>query len=86
MEVMVTYGQTVSVDEAAVETFRLALQKDGKARLLKTIFEKTIRWTMQPQASEIIRGSKLSDRLRGLWAKCQIVTARTPSVTVRAKA
>ena len=85
-EIVVTYGQSVSIDAAAVENFRLALQRAKKARLLRTIFEKTIRWTLQPQASEVIRGSKLSDRLRGLAMKCEVITAKTPSVTVRAKA
>lgn len=44
-----------------------------------------IRWTLQPQASEVVRGSKLSDRLRGLAAKCWLTKANTPRVIVREK-
>jgi hypothetical protein len=84
-EIMVTYSSSVSIDDVAVENFRVALQKAKKVRLLKAIFEKTIRWTMQPQASEVIRGSKLTDRLLGLAMKCEVITPKTPSVTVRAK-
>ena len=85
-EIMVSYGGSTTTDAVAVEQFRLALVKAKKARLLRAIFEKTIRWTLQPQASEIIRGSELSDRLRGLAALCQVYSPKTPSVTVRAKA
>lgn len=82
-ELMVTYSSSTSVDAAAVETFRLALKKASKARLLGRLFQKSIRWDLQPQAGEIVRGSVLSDKLRGLWAKCHIVTPKTPSVKVR---
>ena len=84
-EAVVTFGQTVSIDAAAVENFRLALVKEDKPRLLKKLFDKTIRWTLNPQASEFVRGEKLSDRLRSLFAKCQVVKERTPTLTVRMK-
>lgn len=84
-EIVVSYGQSVSVDAAAVEKFRLALVKENKARLLKTLFEKTVRWTLQPQASDLVRGSKLSDKLRSLAAQCWITKAQTPRVQVREK-
>ena len=85
-EVMVTTGQSVSIDAAAVETFREALVKADQPRLLKKLFEKTIRWTLHPQASELVRGEKLSDKLRSLFAKCEVVKAKTPSLNVREKA
>jgi hypothetical protein len=84
-EVMVTYGQSVSIDAAAVENFREALKQAKQSRLLNTIFQKTIRWTLQPQASELIRGSRLTDKMRALAAKCEVIKPKTPSVTVRAK-
>ena len=85
-EAVVTFGQSVSIDAAAVENFQLALVKEDKPRLLKKLFDKTIRWTLNPQASEFVRGEKLSDRLRSLFAKCQVVKERTPTLTVRMKA
>lgn len=85
-EVMVTFGQSVSIDASAVETFRDALAKADQPRLLKKLFDKTIRWTLHPQASEIVRGEKLSDKLRSLFAKCQVVKERSPSLQVREKA
>ena len=85
-DVVVTYSQSVTIDAAAVENFREALEQAGKTRFLRQIFQKTIRWTLQPQASEIIRGTKLTDRFRALAAKCEVIKPRTPSVSVRAKA
>jgi len=84
-EVMVTFGQSVSIDAAAVENFRLALVKTDQPRLLKKLFEKTIRWSLNPRASELVRGEKLSDRLRSLFARCEVVKAKTPSLSVREK-
>lgn len=85
-EVMVTFGQSVSIDAAAVENFRLALVAEDQPRLLHRIFEKTIRWTLSPQASEMVRGEKLSTKLKALFAKCQVVKEKTPNMTVREKA
>ena len=84
-EVMVTFGQTVSMDGVAVEALRTALQEQKQTRLLKKIFEQTVRWTLNPQASEIVRSSRLSDKLRSLFARCQVVKERAPSLTVRLK-
>jgi hypothetical protein len=85
-EVVVTFGQTVSIDAVAVDRFRHELVMNKKTRLLKKLFEQTVRWTLNPQASEIVRGEKLSDKLRSLFAKCQVMKERTPSLSVREKA
>lgn len=84
-EAVVTFGQSVSIDAAAVETFRDALHKAKQTRLLGKIFEKTIRWSLSPEASKIVRGSSLSAKVRALFAKCEVVKAKTPSLQVRAK-
>jgi hypothetical protein len=84
-EVMVSFGQTVTIDAAAVETFRDALRKAKQVRMIGKLFEKTIRWSLHPKASEIIRGSTLSDKLRSLFAKCEVVKATTPKLQVRPK-
>jgi hypothetical protein len=84
-EVMATFGQTVTIDAAAVETFRDALRKSKQMRLLGKLFEKTIRWSLNPEASKIVRGSTLSKKLVDLFAKCEVVKSRTPTLQVRAK-
>jgi hypothetical protein len=84
-EVMATFGQTVSIDAAAVETFRDALKQAKQARLLGKLFEKTIRWTLNPEASKIVRSSTLSKKLSDLFAKCEVVKPITPKLQVRLK-
>ncbi len=84
-EVMCSFGQSVSIDAAAVETFREALVKSKQARLLKRIYQKTIRWTLAPDASAIIRNFTLAPKLSGLFAACQVVKDKTPTLIVREK-
>jgi hypothetical protein len=84
-EAMATFGQTVSIDAAAVETFRDALRQAKQVRLLGKLFEKTIRWSLNPEASKIVRGSTLSKKLVDLFAKCEVVKSRTPTLQVREK-
>ena len=84
-EAMCTYSQYASIDAAAVETFREALRKSDQSRLLSKVFEKTIRWTLKSEASEIVRGSKLTTKLQALWAKCIVLKDRNPSLQVREK-
>ena len=55
MEAMVTFGQSSSIDAAAVETFRMQLKKTAKGSVISHIFERTVRWTLMPQASAYIR-------------------------------
>jgi hypothetical protein len=85
-ELMVTFGSSVSIDGAAVEKFRLALVAAKKARVLRKLFEKTIRWTLSPLAPTLIKGERqLPQRLLALYAQCEVVKQKTPSLTVREK-
>jgi hypothetical protein len=84
-ELLITEGQTLSVDAAAVEEFRLALVDAGKSAPLRMVFDKVVRWNLSARASEIIRGHALSNDLARLWANCQIVKSTTPRVQVRSK-
>lgn len=87
LEAMVTFGQSSSIDAAAVETFRLALVKADRRALLQRIFERTTRWTMLPEASAFIRehGDRLGAKLLGLYSRCQVTKEKTPQLTVREK-
>jgi hypothetical protein len=85
-EVMATFGQSTSIDAAAVERFRVALAESGQARLCAKVFEKTIRWTLQPNSGAIVRGSKLSKSLKALYSQCQVIQPSTPRLAVRAVA
>jgi hypothetical protein len=84
-EVMATFGLNTSIDAAAVERFRLALKKAGKARLLRKLFEKTVRWALNPEYGEIIQRDRLTPKLTALWAVCESKTPKTPTLTVREK-
>jgi hypothetical protein len=85
-EIMSTYGVSTSVDGAAVERFRLELVKAKQARLLKKIFDKTIRWNLSPMASVIIKAEKkLSNKLLALYAQCAVTKLKKPSLIVRKK-
>lgn len=84
-EAMCSYGQTVKIDPAAVENFRLKLVEADKPRLLRQMFEKRVSWLLNPQASTIIRSEKLPDELAAEWAKCEIIQAKTPILKVREK-
>jgi len=84
-EMMATFGQSVSIDTAAVERFRLALVKASQARLLKRVFDKDIRWTLRPDFGEIIKGEKLSKPLLALYSQCQDIKPSAPRLVVREK-
>ena len=87
LEAMVTFGQSSSIDAAAVETFRLALKKAAKPSVINGIFERTVRWTMLPGASAFIRENqaKLGSKLVALYAACTVTKERTPRLEVREK-
>lgn len=84
-EVMVTFGMSSSIDASAVERFRLALLEHKQSRLLKKLFEKTVRWTLNPAYATVIKAEKLSKSLVALWAQCQVVKEATPKLVVREK-
>src|SRR6266852_10006769 len=77
-EIMGTFGQSVSIDNAAVERFRLELVKEQQSRLLRKLFDKTVRWTLSPIAATIVKGEKLGKSLLALYSQCEVVTPRTP--------
>jgi hypothetical protein len=82
-EMVATFGQSVTIDAAAVERFRAGLIESSQTRLLKRVFEQTIRWTLRPEASAIVRGDKLSKALQGLYAEVEVIKPLAPSLTVR---
>lgn len=84
-EIMGTFGMSTTFDGAAVELFRRALGKAKQARLLKRMFTKSIRYDLQPDSAEVVKGAKLTPKLQGLWAKCLVMTPRTPQITPRLK-
>jgi hypothetical protein len=85
-EVMETQGQTVTVDAAAVEKFRLVAAKELKPKKLALIFETDIRYRLMATAAEFIRASgELSRKAKALYAACTVVKDRTPTLTVRLK-
>jgi len=81
---MVTFGQSVSIDAAAVERFRIALAESDQSRLSRKIFEKTIRWSLTPEYGSVVKASKLSKPLLALYSQCEVIKARAPSLVVRA--
>lgn len=84
-EIMGTFGSSVSYDAAAIEAFRLELVKEKQSRILRKVFDKTVRWTLSPIAATIIKGEKLGAKLLALYSKCEVVTPRTPVITPRLK-
>jgi hypothetical protein len=87
LEAMVTFGQSNSIDAAAVETFRAALVKSDRRVLVKELFEKTVRWTLAANASAYIRkhSDRLGIKLMALALKCTVTKDKTPQLTVRQK-
>jgi hypothetical protein len=87
LEVMATFGSSSSTDGAAVEAFRLGLKKAGQTRLLKQIFEQTIRWDLKAGASKVIdvahEAGKLPNKLFVLFARCTVTKDSTPRLEVR---
>lgn len=88
-EVMGSFGSTTKLDGAAVETFRLALLKEKKTRLLKRVFDKVIRWSLADTAGAFLRSEheagKFPDRLYALFARCSVSAELTPRLEVRPK-
>jgi hypothetical protein len=82
-EIMGTFGMSTSIDASAVEAFRLALVKAKQARLLRKIFEKTVRFDLKPDYASIIQGVQLKPKLLALYARCSVSTPRTPVITPR---
>lgn len=81
-QVMATFSQSIAMDAAAVEKFRLALVEERRTRLMKQIFTETVRYTLAPEASAIIRGLELPKKLNALFAACTVVKDRAPTLKV----
>jgi hypothetical protein len=90
LEVLGTFASSSSIDAAAVETFRLALVKAKQSRVLKRIFEKTVRFTMLPQAATFLRAEhdagKFPANLFVLFARCTVPKDLSPKLVVRPRA
>jgi hypothetical protein len=84
-EIMATFGKTTKVDAAAVEQLRLALVKGKKARLLKKLFMRDVRYNLADDAMELIKGEKLTAKDLALVLKCFDTQDRTPTLDVRPK-
>jgi hypothetical protein len=84
-EMMLTCGQQISTDFAAVEKFREAASSDLKPRQFARIFEKVVSYRLLASAAEFVRTTELSTRLKALYAACQVIRERAPTLTVRPK-
>ena len=88
-EAMGTFGSKTVLDGAAVESFRLALVKEKKTRLMKRVFDKVIRWNLAQTAGAFLRAEheagKFPDRLYALFARCSVPQELTPRLEVRPK-
>ena len=85
-EILGTFGQSTSIDNAAVEIFRLALVKAGKSQLLRKIFKKVVRWELLANWGEVLKAEKLPAKLTALYANCQVTKDRAPTITPRERA
>jgi hypothetical protein len=84
-EIMGTFGSSTSIDAAAVEAFRLGLVKAGKSRMLKLVFEKSVRWSLRPEFAAVIKGTRLPEKLLALYSQCQVTKEKTPAIMPRMK-
>ena len=84
-EIMGTFGTSTSVDSAAVERLRLELVANKKTRLLKRLFEATIRWSLKSTARAEILKPDVPDFARSLFVACEVTKDRSPSLSVREK-
>lgn len=84
-EIMGTFGASTSTDAAAVERLRARLEETSQTRLLKRLFDKTVRWTLKPTARTEILRPDVGDEIRGLFAVCEVTKDKAPSIEVRPK-
>jgi hypothetical protein len=84
-EIMGTFGKSTSIDAAAVERLRLHLLNTGKTRLLKRLFESTVRWDLKSTARAEILKPDITDDVRANFVACEVTKDRSPSLTVREK-
>ena len=84
-EIMGTFGTSTSVDAAAVERLREHLSTDGETRLVKRLFEKTIRWTLRSTARAEILKDDVPAKVRALFAACEVTKDKSPAIDARLK-
>lgn len=86
-EMMGTYGKTTVTDNAAIERFRVALQRRHKTVLLKKLFTQDVRYTFSSKAMEIIKAEKkpLTPKLMALLLMCFDTDDCAPKLDVRPK-
>jgi hypothetical protein len=84
-EIMGTFGSSTSIDAAAVEILRSRLIATKQTRLLKRLFDKTIRWTLKSTARAEILREDVPSGPRALFAACEVTKDRAPSIEVRPK-
>jgi hypothetical protein len=84
-EIMGTFGASTSIDAAAVEKLRLELVKADNGRLIKRLFDKTIRWALRSTARAEILKDDVPKNVRALFAACEVTKDRTPSIQAREK-
>jgi hypothetical protein len=85
-EIMGTFGTSTSTDAAAVEHLREHLVKTENTRLLKRLFDKTVRWALRSTARAEILKADVPCEVRALFAACEVTKDRSPSITAREKA
>jgi hypothetical protein len=84
-EIMGTFGTSTSVDSAAVERLRLELTANKKTRLVRRLFDATVRWTLKSTARAEILKPDVPDFARSLFVACEVTKDRSPMLTVREK-
>jgi hypothetical protein len=85
-EIMGTFGTSTSTDAAAVEHLREHLVKTENTRLLKRLFDKTVRWALRSTARAEILKADVPCEVRALFAACEVTKDRSPLITAREKA
>lgn len=84
-ELMSTTGTVSSLDQAAIEKFRLAMLKKSLGVLFRKMFEQVITYRPLPEASAIIRAKRLKPSLVSLFSQCLISKPKSPTLQVREK-
>lgn len=85
-EMMATFSQYRTLDGNAVERFRQALIEAKQSRILKKIFSRDVRWTLEASGlDEVVKSGKLSPELALLLLQCTVTQDKKPSLDVRLK-
>jgi hypothetical protein len=82
-EIVVNFGVSTSIDAAAADTFAHVLRVNKQSQILDRLFERTTRYTLRPNAEQVIRQLALPKATLALYAACQVTAARMPILKVR---